>query len=78
MQSVTITIPGRRRMSLTEAVPRAEFALVNDHLLLLAAGRERTKAYSLLVPTSDLTLLRRLFHPLWGDKNCRVGKSRKS
>ena len=25
-----------------------------------------------------LTLLRRLFHPLWGDKNCRVGNSRKS
>jgi hypothetical protein len=25
-----------------------------------------------------LTLLRGLFHPLWGDKNCRVGNSRKS
>jgi hypothetical protein len=46
---------------------------VNAHLVLAAAGRERTKAYSILVPTSGLTLLRRLFHPLWGDKNCRVG-----
>jgi hypothetical protein len=47
-------------------------------LVLFAVGRERTKAYSTLVPTSGLTLLRRLFHPLWGDKSCRVGNSRKS
>ena len=77
-QRVAITIPGRKWTSLAEAVPRAEFALVNAHLVLFAAGRERTKAYSILVPTSGLTLLCRLFHPLWGDKKCRVGNSRKS
>jgi hypothetical protein len=60
------------------AVPQVEFALENAHLVLFAAGRERTKAYSILVPTSGLTLLRRLFHPLWGDKNCRIGNSPKS
>jgi hypothetical protein len=49
MQRVAITIPGRRWMSLAEAVPRAEFALVNAHLLLFAVGRERTRAYSILV-----------------------------
>ena len=77
-QRVAIAIPGRKRTSLAEAVPRAEFALVNAHLVLFAAGRERTKAHSILVPTSSLTLLRRLFHPLWGDKNCRVGNNSKS
>jgi hypothetical protein len=78
MQRVAITVLGRRWTPLAEAVPRAEFALVNAPLVLFAVGRERTKAYSILVPTSGLTLLRRLFHPLWGDKNCRVGNSRKS
>ena len=51
-QRVAIAIPGRKWISLAEAVPRAEFALVNAHLVLYAAGRERTKAYSILVPTS--------------------------
>jgi hypothetical protein len=78
MQSVATTIPWRSWTTLAEALPRAEFALVNAHLVLFAAGRERTKAYSSLVPTSGLTLLRRLFHPLWGDKNCRVGNNSKS
>jgi hypothetical protein len=62
MRRVAITIPGRKWTSLAEeAVPRAEFALVNAHLALFAAGRERTKAYSILVRTSGLTMLRRLF-----------------
>jgi hypothetical protein len=47
-------------------------------LCCFAAGRERTNAYSILVPTSGWTLLRRLYHPLWGDKNCRAGNGRKS
>jgi hypothetical protein len=43
MRRVAITIPGRKWTSLAEeAVPRAEFALVNAHLVLYAAGRERT------------------------------------
>jgi hypothetical protein len=46
------TIPGRRRTSPAEAVRQAEFALMDAHLVLFAVGRERTKAYSILVPTS--------------------------
>ena len=53
-QRVAITIPGRKWRSLAEAVPRGGFALVNAHRVLVAAGRERTKAYSSLVPTSGL------------------------
>jgi hypothetical protein len=51
-QRVAIAIPGRKWTSLAEAVPRVEFALVNAHLVLFAAGRERTKACSILVPTT--------------------------
>ena len=54
-QRVAITIPGRKWTSLAEAVPRAEFALVNDHLVLFAVGRERTRAYSILIVTSALS-----------------------
>ena len=43
--------PRRRR------APGAEFALVNDHLLLFAIGRERTRAFSILVLSSGLTRL---------------------
>ena len=43
--------PRRRR------APGAEFALVNDHLLLFAIGRERTRAFSILVLISGLTRL---------------------
>jgi hypothetical protein len=52
MQKVALTIPARRWTSQAEAVPRAESGLVNDHLVLFAAGRERTRVCSLLVPTS--------------------------
>jgi hypothetical protein len=51
-QRVAIAIPGRKWTSLAEAVPRAEFAFVNAHLVLFTAGRERTKACSILVPTT--------------------------
>ena len=53
-QRIAITIPGRKWTSLAEAVPRAEFALVNTHLVLFAAGRVRTKAYSISVLTFGL------------------------
>jgi hypothetical protein len=36
MQRVAIAIPGRRWTSLAEAVSRAEYALVNEHLVLFA------------------------------------------
>ena len=52
LQRVAITIPGRKWTSLAEAVSQVEFALVNAHLVLFAVGRERTRAYSILVPTS--------------------------
>src|ERR1035437_8188813 len=54
MQRVAITISGRRWTSLAEEVARAEFALVNAHPVLLAVGRERTRAYYFLVLTSGL------------------------
>jgi hypothetical protein len=57
MQRVANAIHGRTRTSLAEAVPRAEFALVYDHLLLFAIGRERMRAFSILVLISGLTLL---------------------
>jgi hypothetical protein len=56
MQRVDITISGRRWTSLAEAVPREEFPFVNDHLAPSAIGRERTRAYAILVLISSLTL----------------------
>ena len=54
MRRAAITIPGRKWTSVAESVPRAEFPVVNPHLVLFAAGRERTRAYSILVLISGL------------------------
>ena len=49
--------PGGGERPRLRLAPGAEFALVNDHLLLFAIGRERTRAFSIFVLISGLTRL---------------------
>jgi hypothetical protein len=48
-------------------------ALTQAKPVLRTGGGSRTLHRSRLTPHAFPFLLRRLFHPLWGDKSCRVG-----